>query len=158
MSQVSNFIDVKNQVILTPVNSYVANYQTKIFFNGSDIFNLRRKIITHMTAWTNSNVNYIDSLAVVNVANTDFSTYLTLVGTDGKVIINLMPLINLIDYEMNEASQKTLRQFLMVVDWPKSYMLLVWTASPVAGSAIAIKVSYVDDTTQLPDHVKRNIH
>lgn len=155
----SNHVGVKKQLITVPVNSFVPNYQVKIFFNGSNIQNLRSKIITSLQLFTNSELYRYDSSPIMDLTNTDFSTYLTLVGHDGKVILNLLPMTFLYNYSVNDVPEygKELRQFLMLVDWQKSYLLLVWNASPVAGSVIAMMVGYVDNVAQLPEHVKANI-
>lgn len=140
------------------VNSYVANYQTKVFFNGSNIHNLRNKIITSMQLITNSEIAKLDGASVVDLTNTDFSTFITLVGKDGKVLLNLLPATFLYEYNFNEATENVLREFLMVVDWEKSYLLLVWNASPVAGSVMAFLIGYVDNVAQLPEHVKQALN
>jgi hypothetical protein len=152
MSQISNFVDVKNQIVTVSVDSNVSNYQTKVFFNGSIFRNLRSKIITALQVWTDVEVAKVDGLSVVDVTNTDFSTYLTLVGLDGKTVINLLPLTDLYSYRIFEQDKKNkqLRQFLIRIDWEKSFFTFIWNASPIPGSCIAMKVSYVDNVSQLP--------
>lgn len=155
--QVDNHIGFKKQLIYVSVDSYNPNYQTKVFFNNGNIHNLRNKLITSMQLVTSNELDQVDNLSVIDLTSTDFSTYLTLVGRDGKVILNLLPAPLLYNYDFAEATSKVLRQFIMKVDWDKSYLLLVWNASPVAGSVMAFNIGYVDNVNQLPDPVKKDL-
>lgn len=158
MSELTNHVGVKKQMIMLSVNSYVSNYQTKVFFSGSNIHNLRNKIITSMQLFTNSEISKLDNNAVVDLTNNDFSTFITLVGKNGNVILNLLPAAFLYEYNYQEQTESVLREFLMVIDWEKSYLLLVWNASPTPGSVIAFMIGYVDSPAQLPEHVLQAIN
>ena len=142
-------------MVVVPVTDYVSNYQNKIFFNGGTIHNLRDKIITSLQLFTNNEIDYVNGSPVIDVTATNFSTYLTLVGKDGTVILNLMPMSFLYNYNHQEETTNVLRQFLMIIDWPKSYLLLVWNVSPAfENMVISIMVGYADYVSQLPFHVK----
>lgn len=158
MQQITNHIGVKKQLIYLSVNSYVANYQTKVFFQLGSIHNLRNKIITSIQLVTPNELDQVDNLNTIDLTSTDFSTYMTLVGKNGKAIINLLPVPLLYNYDFNEQTSKVIRQFLINIDWEKSYLLLVWNASPVANSVMAFNVGYVDNLNQLPEQVKADLN
>jgi len=158
MSQLNNHVGLKKQLIQVSINSYVSNYQTKVFFNGSNIHNLYNKIITSLQMVSSNELDKVDGNDIVDLTNTDFSTYITLVGKDGKVILNLLPAPFLYVNGYEGALGKDIREFLMLVDWENSYMLFVWSASPVAGSVIAFNVGYVDSVKQLPAHVQQHLN
>ena len=162
MSVLDNYVATKKQMVAVPVDATSILYQNKIFFNVGNAYNLREKIITSMQVFNTTEFFRFPAIPfdVVNVSNPDFATYMTLIGKDGKVIINLMPLCLLYNYDVDDTPHKGkfLRQFLMIVDWQKSYLLLVWNQGPVNPNVIIpIMVGYADNVNQLPEHVRNNI-